>query len=567
MTTDEELRQENLGLRDRLREAEETLEAIRSGDVDAVVVSGLDGVPQVYALETADQTYRVLVEEMQEGALTVSLQDEILYCNRQLATIFGEDPGRIIGGSLSRFICETERAEFGWIVKLSGKSEFTICTPGGIQTPAHFSFSRLKGVGGEPDTLCCIVTDLTEQRRSSEALKSTHALLLTEVQERARTEAMLRQSQKMEAIGQLTGGVAHDFNNLLMVISGGLNMLDRQPDATRMMRLKDGMRQAVERGAGLTKQLLSFSRTKALDAEVVDLTVQVDGMRELLDRSLGGSIQVRTDFAADAWPVRIDAGEFELVILNLCVNARDAMPDGGAITIRAQNVPSLDDDALSGDFVSVTVTDTGTGMSPETVAHAFEPFFTTKDIGKGSGLGLAQAYGFARSSGGTVKIHSELGSGATIELLLPRSTETPVIASAKPLSRRTRSVPESSLGQVLLVEDDDEVAEFTGEMLTEIGFNVTRVSRGRQALDLLSGDRDFDLIFSDIMMPGGMDGIQLVEEIKLHHGSIPILLTSGHTSAFLEQAAALNVNLLSKPFSIDDLEDSTRREIQATRAE
>jgi PAS domain S-box-containing protein len=565
MKTDEEFQQENLSLRERLREAEETLEAIRSGDVDAVVVSGGNGVPQVYALETADQTYRVLVEEMQEGALTVSLQDEVLYCNRRLASIFGEEPSRIVGGSLSRFICETERAEFGWIVEMCGKAEFTVCTPAGLQTPAHFSFAHLKGMRGEPDTLCCIVTDLTEQQRSSEALKSTHALLLAEVKERARTEAMLRQSQKMEAIGQLTGGVAHDFNNLLMAISGGLNMLDRQPDPERLKKLKEGMRQAVDRGAGLTKQLLSFSRTKALDAEIVDIRSRIDGMRELVDRSLGGSIQIRTDFAGDAWPVRIDAGEFELVMLNLCVNARDAMPNGGTITVRVLNMPAYRADKLSGDFIAVTVTDTGTGMSSETIAHAFEPFFTTKDIGKGSGLGLAQAYGFARSSGGTLKIHSELGVGTTIEMLLPRSTQSPEIG-ALTAAPQAAPVSHSRLsGRVLLVEDDDEVAEVTGEMLDAIGLDVTRATGAQAALDVLSGDQQFSLIFSDIMMPGGMNGIQLAEEVRKRYGAIPLLLTSGHAAAFSDQAQDLGVRLLAKPFSIDELGENIRREIDRPR--
>jgi signal transduction histidine kinase/CheY-like chemotaxis protein len=565
MTTDKELQHENLTLRERLREAEETLEAIRSGDVDAVVVSGVNGVPQVYALETADQTYRVLVEEMQEGALTVSLNDEVLYCNRRLASIFGEDPGRIVGGSLSRFICETERAEFGWVVEVCGKAEFTISTPAGLQTPAHFSFAQLKGTAGEPDTLCCIVTDLTEQRRSSEALKSTHALLLAEVKERARTEAMLRQSQKMEAIGQLTGGVAHDFNNLLMAISGGLNMLERQPDPERLKKLKEGMRQAVDRGAGLTKQLLSFSRTKALDAEVVCVTKQIDGMRELLDRSLGGSIEVRTNFAPDAWPVRIDAGEFELVVLNLCVNARDAMPNGGAITIAVQNLPEYKADKLSGDFIAVTVRDTGTGMSAETIAHAFEPFFTTKDIGKGSGLGLAQAYGFARSSGGTLKIHSELGCGTTIEMLLPRSTSAPQIAPLPALQPAPRSARERLSGRALLVEDDDEVAEVAGEMLAEIGFHVSRVASAQSALELLAGGQTFAMIVSDIMMPGGMNGIQFAEQVRKRFQNMPLLLTSGHAAAFSDQAAALKVRLLAKPFSIDELEDSARREMDGSR--
>lgn len=270
---------------------------------------------------------------------------------------------------------------------------------------------------------------------------------------------------------------------------------------------------------------------------------------------------VRTDLASDAWPVRIDVGEFELVILNLCVNARDAMPDGGSIDIRTRNLPDYKSDKLAGDFVAVTVTDTGTGMSAETIAHAFEPFFTTKDIGKGSGLGLAQAYGFARSSNGSLKIHSELGHGTTVELLLPRSLETPVSPVPTQLTKPEGKKPEALLGRVLLVEDDNEVAEFTGEMLVEIGFTVTRVSDARGALNLLADGKKFDLVFSDIMMPGGMNGIQLGEEMQKRHYNVPLLLTSGHASAFTDQAAALNVKLIAKPFGIEDLEEYARGEI------
>ncbi|TNM65259.1 PAS domain-containing hybrid sensor histidine kinase/response regulator [Aliirhizobium smilacinae] len=554
--TEDELKHDNAALRERLREAEETLEAIRSGDVDAVVVSGIDGIPQVYALETADQTYRVLVEEMQEGALTMSLHDQILYCNRRLASIVDDDMSHVVGGSLTRFILPAEREKFGRTMRGVGKSEFTICTRNGVLTPAHFSFSKLNGAGGEADTLSCIVTDLTDQKRAGKALEDAHARLLQEVRERERTEAMLRQSQKMEALGQLTGGVAHDFNNLLMAISGGLNMLDRQPDEARLKRLKDGMRQAVERGAGLTKQLLSFSRTKALDAEVVNINRQVTGMRELLDRSLGGSIVVETEFTEDAWPVRIDAGEFELVILNLCVNARDAMADGGTISISARNLASFTDGDLSGDFVSVTVTDSGTGMSEATIARAFEPFFTTKDIGKGSGLGLAQAYGFAHSSGGTLRIESRLGQGTTIELLLPRSFEslrTPEIL-ASPTSPGAAGL--RALGRVLLVEDDDTVAEVTGEMLGEIGFEVRRVSNAQQALAALDGTETFTLVFSDVMMPGGMNGIQLVETIMQRKHDAAVLLTSGYAPRFAEKAGLLNIEILAKPFDLQQLEHS-----------
>lgn len=553
--TDEELRRENVALRERLRDAEETLEAIRSGDVDAVVISGVDGIPKVYALETADQTYRVLVEEMREGALTVSPDDQILYCNKRLASIFDEDISRVIGGSLTRFILPGEQGKFEHIRRAIGKSEFTICTRNGVHTPAHFSFSQLKGSQGEADTLSCIVTDLTEQVQAGKALEDAHSRLLQEVSERERTEAMLRQSQKMEALGQLTGGVAHDFNNLLMAISGGLNMLDRQPDEARLKRLKDGMRQAVERGAGLTKQLLSFSRTKAFDAEVVNVNRQVAGMREMLERSLSGNIVVHTEFIEDAWLVKVDAGEFELVILNLCVNARDAMADGGMIRISSRNIASFTDGHLSGEFVAISVTDSGTGMSEATIARAFEPFFTTKDIGKGSGLGLAQAYGFARSSGGTLRIHSKLGHGTMIELLLPRSLE-PLPIHDKNDTKASPRVHRRELGRALLVEDDEAVAELTGQMLKDIGFEVVRVASAQQALDILDGTQTFNFVLSDIMMPGGMNGIQLAESIINRQHHVAILLTSGYASGFSEQASKLKIEILAKPFELQQLEQS-----------
>jgi signal transduction histidine kinase/CheY-like chemotaxis protein len=550
-------------LRERLREAEETIEAIRSGDVDAVVVAGPHGIPQVYALETADQTYRVLVEEMQEGALTLSTDGAVLYCNRRLAEFLEEQPGQIVGHPLIRFIRPSERNAFQLTANSAGKAEFTIKRASGLETRAHFSFASIAASTDGSGILCCIVTDLTEQNRSSEALRIAHEQLLAEVKERERTEALLRQSQKMEVVGQLTGGVAHDFNNLLMAVSGGLDMLDRQTDPARIKRLKDGMRQAVERGAALTRQLLTFSRTKAIDAETVDVRNRIDGMRELLDRSLRGDITVRSNFEEHAWPVNIDVGEFELVILNLCVNARDAMPDGGTIMIAVRDIPSVDENSLKGDFVAVSVTDTGTGMSPETLGHAFEPFFTTKDVGKGSGLGLAQAYGFARSSGGAVTIDTRLGVGTTITLMLPRSefVAEPALQSPLPSVEAAQGLPVGSC--ILLVEDDDEVAEFTFEMFAAMGFDVTRVASAVAALGALADGRTIDLVFSDVMMPGGMNGIHLASEIRQRRPDLPVILTSGRATLFTEDAARLKIEILPKPFGINALENMVRAALVA----
>jgi signal transduction histidine kinase/ActR/RegA family two-component response regulator len=383
-------------------------------------------------------------------------------------------------------------------------------------------------------------------------LKEANEQLRLEMNERGRVEETLRQAQKIEAIGQLTGGVAHDFNNLLMVISGGLDMLDRQADPNRRRRLMDGMIQAAQRGASLTRQLLAFSRRQKLQPEPVDVAAQIGGMRELLDRSLRGDVHVEFDFPDSLWPVEVDPGELELVILNLAVNARDAMPNGGTIVVRGENLPSLNDDQISGDYVRLSVVDTGVGMAPEILPRVFEPFFTTKDVGKGSGLGLAQVHGFATQSQGTVRIQSEVGRGTSIELYLPRSFDVP--SKERHLIDLTRIRPKkNNHGRILLVEDDDEVAALVGEMLGQLGYEVTRAASAAAALGALADGRSVDLIFSDIMMPGGMNGVELAREIKKRRSDIPVLLTSGYAEASVHEAQRAGIQILAKPYHIDEL--------------
>ncbi|UFZ07294.1 response regulator [Bradyrhizobium ontarionense] len=395
------------------------------------------------------------------------------------------------------------------------------------------------------------------------ALAESNEHLRLEMAERARVEETLRQAQKIEAIGRLTGGVAHDFNNLLMVISGGLDMLDRQADPARRRRLMDGMLQAAQRGASLTRQLLAFSRRQELRPEPVDIARQIGGMRELLDRSLRGDVHVRFDFPDALWPVEVDPGELELVVLNLAVNARDAMPTGGTIVVRGENLLNWKDDEVAGDYVRLSVLDTGTGMTDEVRVRVFEPFFTTKDVGKGSGLGLAQVYGFAKQSRGTVCIDSELGRGTTIALYLPRSAHAAsrqqhhLVDLHRP---RARSREE---GRILLVEDDDEVAALVSEMLRQLGYEVTRASSAAAALGALADGRSVDLVFSDVMMPGGMNGVELAREIQKRRGDMPILLTSGYSGAAVHAAKEAGVRILSKPYRIDEL----AAEIDAAKAE
>jgi signal transduction histidine kinase/ActR/RegA family two-component response regulator len=388
----------------------------------------------------------------------------------------------------------------------------------------------------------------------TQALEEANAQLRVEMDERARVEETLRQAQKIEAIGQLTGGVAHDFNNLLMVISGGLDMLDRQTDLGRRRRLMDGMIQAAQRGASLTKQLLAFSRRQTLRPEPVDVALQIGGMRELLDRSLRGDVHVEFDFPDNLWPVEVDPGELELVILNLAVNARDAMPNGGTIRVHGENLPDVSDEQIAGHYVRLSVVDTGIGMGADVLSRAFEPFFTTKDVGKGSGLGLAQVHGFATQSRGTVRIKSQIGLGTSIELYLPRSANVPSKARHLIDLNRARARPKKSgHGQILLVEDDDEVAALVSEMLAQLGYEVTRAASAAAALGALADGRSVDLIFSDIMMPGGMNGVELAREIKKRRSDLPVLLTSGYSEAAVREAEVTGVQILSKPYHIDEL--------------
>ena len=382
--------------------------------------------------------------------------------------------------------------------------------------------------------------------RTNSDLADANRQLQDEMHERERAETALRQSQRMEAMGQLTGGVAHDFNNILMIASSGLDLMERTDKPERRKMLIDGMRQAVDRGASLTRQLLAFSRRTSLRPEVIDLTTQLQGMRLLLDRSLGEDISVVVDLPDGLWRVEVDPSEFELAILNLAVNARDAMPGGGTIAIGGENRAAAGDAAMLGEHVTLRITDVGTGMAPDMLSRVFEPFFTTKAVGKGTGLGLSQVYGFSRASGGDVRIESEVGLGTTIFLLLPR-TEQPLPIPAPELSPVTR--PPGGQGDLLLVEDDEGVATLVSGMLTELGYNVTRVDCAAGAVAALEANPGFDIVFSDLVMPGEMDGIALAREIGRRWPSLPVLLTTGFSPG-VAAAAQEGLTLLTKPYGI-----------------
>lgn len=375
--------------------------------------------------------------------------------------------------------------------------------------------------------------------------------VIADVTDRRAVETRLRLAQKIEALGQLTGGVAHDFNNLLQVISSGLQILTCPLAQERRDKVLGSMRQAVNRGSGLCRQLLAFSRRQTLKPEALHLNHLIVGMHELLSRSLQGNVEIKMHFATPLWPVEVDSGELELVILNLAVNARDAMPRGGSIDIGATNV-RLAESEVRGDFVRLDIVDNGIGMSADTLAHAFEPFFTTKGIGMGSGLGLAQAHGFARASGGIIRIDSVEGKGTTVSLFLPRTLKVP-----PPPQESIEPAPSSlTSGQVLLVEDDDEVAALTEEMINQLGYDTTRVASAEAALGALADRRAVDIVFSDVMMPGRMNGVELAQEIRRRRPNLPILLTSGYAESASRSAAAHQIKIIPKPYRIDQLRDA-----------
>lgn len=379
------------------------------------------------------------------------------------------------------------------------------------------------------------------------ALGEANNALQIHIQERERAEEALRQGQKMEAIGKLTGGLAHDFNNLLMVASGGLDVLIKSDDPVKRQRFATAVRQALDRGAELTGKLLAFSRRSPLRPEVIDLSARIPDLLILLERSLREDIEVEMRLADDLWPIAADPTQLEVSLLNIAVNARDAMAKGGHLTIVGENQPGLADGELKGDFVRLSVIDNGAGMPAEHIARAFEPFFTTKEVGRGTGLGLSQVYGFTRASGGDVRIESAPGLGTVVSLFLPRS-ELPAPAKAPTASQPTTP----GQGRVLLVEDDDNVAMVVLEMLQTLAYQPTRVDSGAAALKMLRQRGDFDLVFSDMVMPGGMGGMDLAKAVSQKYPTLPVILTTGFSEA-AAAAAKAGFRVLPKPYAIEAL--------------
>jgi signal transduction histidine kinase/CheY-like chemotaxis protein len=395
---------------------------------------------------------------------------------------------------------------------------------------------------------------------------SLESRVAAEVAERMRIEESLRQAQKMEAIGQLTGGIAHDFNNLLQIVLGNLESLQRHlpEEPARLRRSVQNALTGARRAAVLTQRLLAFSRRQPLAPRPADPNRLVAGMSDLLGRTLGETIQLETVLAAGVWQIEVDLNQLEAAILNLAVNARDAMPDGGKLTIETSNAHldrayvANNAEVRTGQYVAICVSDTGTGMSEETITRAFEPFYTTKEVGKGTGLGLSMVYGFVKQSGGHIKVYSELGHGTTFRIYLPRLLGS---RREEEIADSTELVPEGLATEtILVVEDNDDVRAQTVEALRELGYRVLEAHDGPSALRLLERQRAVDLLFTDVVLPSGMTGPVLADHARKISPTISVLFTTGYARNAIVHQGRLDpgVQLLTKPFEFADLAAKVR---------
>ncbi len=429
----------------------------------------------------------------------------------------------------------------------------------------------------ELDRTCTQLLKIEEQQRLAEArLLKLNETLEQRVSERTaklmQAEEKLRQSQKMEAVGQLTGGLAHDFNNLVAGISGALELLERRIGQGRLNDIDKyvvAAQSAAKRAGSLTHRLLAFSRQQTLDARPTDINALMYGMIELIQRTVGPGIQIETRAAADLWPAFVDASQLENALLNLCINARDAMPDAGRINLETANqwfdeAAAQALDIPPGQYLCLSVSDTGQGMSPEIMAHVFEPFFTTKPIGQGTGLGLSMIYGFAQQSGGQVRIRSKVGEGTSVTIYLPRHhgrvlLEEPTLE--KPESAATRHNE-----TVLLVDDEPTVRMLLADTLGDLGYTVIEAADSAAGLKLLRSDIHIDLLITDVGLPGGMNGRQMADAGSAHRPSLKTLFITGYAQSadLISGQQPPGMRVLTKPFAVETLE-SRVRELLAMR--
>jgi PAS domain S-box-containing protein len=488
------------------------------------------------ALKESEKQFRLLLNGVTDYALYM-LDPNGIVTNWNVGgqRIKGYLPEEIIGQHFSRFYSDADRAagrparalqlardngryeEEGWRIRKDG----TFFWASVVIDPIRDNDNRLLGFAK-------ITRDISERREAQQNME--------------KIQRQLAESQKLDALGQLTGGVAHDFNNLLMIITGSLHTLKKIAGGdAKSLRAVQAIETASQRGAALTRQLLTFARRQSVNPQTIDLTERLHSIREVLDSGLGGSVKLHIEVDDAIWPIMVDPAEFETAVINLVINARDAMPQGGTVTVRAINIEA-GGDSPTGDHVGIEVQDTGIGIPPDIVGKIFDPFFTTKAIGKGTGLGLSQVHGFAHQAGGTVTVTSELAKGTVFTICLPRSGLLSI--------RVEHEVSSIGSGTVLLVEDNPDVATASTGLLEQLGYSVRWVSDAEMALKEIAKD-GIDLVLSDIVMPGKLDGLGLARAIRMKHPGLPILLATGYSEA--AQSAQADFPILRKPYQIHEL--------------
>jgi signal transduction histidine kinase/CheY-like chemotaxis protein len=519
-------------------------------------------------LELAQEAGRVGIFEwqVQSGRVRLSPRFLLLYglsnfdgrYETWLKSIFREDVLHVTDLFDTSFVAREREINF----------EFRINIPGG----------ELKWMEARNLAFFGVNVDITERKRMLAQLRAFTETLEGAVKERTRelemenearlkAEELLRHAQKMEAVGQLTGGVAHDFNNLLTIVLGGLDIIGRQlpalgatPAAERIARAKDMALQGVQRAVTLTARLLAFSRQQPLAPKAIDANRLVGGTCEFLRRTLGETISLETVLAGGLWPAFADPNQLENAMLNLAFNARDAMPDGGKLTIETANcyldeayLRSVAEPVEAGQYVMIAVADCGTGMDKETLEHVFEPFFTTKEVGRGTGLGLSQVYGFVRQSAGHVRVYSELGEGTTVKIYLPRHLGAEDIIEQAETAPTLTGINGSET--ILVVEDDQALRTYAVESLAEHGYRVLAAATAGEALAILDAENAVDLLFTDIVMPGGMNGRQLANDAMGRRPGLKVLFTTGYTRNAIVHHGRLDpgVHMIGKPYSFSAL--------------
>jgi PAS domain S-box-containing protein len=503
-------------------------------------------------LEETERRFQLLIDAVTDYAIyMLDPAGNVVSWNPGAQRIKGYSSEEILGQHFSRFYTEHDRRQ-----GIPGMALATAVRTGKYEAEG----SRVRKDGS---TFVANIMINAIRDQSGNLLGFTK--ITRDITEKKAFEDQLRQGQKMEAVGHLTGGVAHDFNNLLTVIMGNLEHLDRiLPPTQPSQRIIAAALRGASRAAILTHRLLAFSRRQPLKPEVLSVNKLVAGMSDLMRRTLGEAIFIETVVAGGLWPTLADSNQLENALINLAINARDAMPDGGKLTVETANTylddayARMHDQVEPGQYVGIFVTDTGIGMSADILSQVFEPFFTTKEIGQGTGLGLSQVYGFIKQSGGHVKIYSEVGKGTTVRIYLPRYRGAGDITEDRQAIQR---IPQGRSELVLVVEDDPDVRDYTVEMVGDLGYSVLSAPDGASALRLLDSNRGVILLFTDVGLPGGMNGRQLAEQALRRQPRLKVLYTTGYARNAIIHQGRLDpgVEVIFKPFTYSDLATRIRQ--------